>query len=195
MTKLLIVRPILGCLALLLVLGCENIDSGDYEGSDDSNLDERAASTGHTSNNLVPDGQLTLGQYLQSSDGSHRLNLQSDGNLVLRRMSDSKALWSTATNGKSATRFKLQTDGNLVLRTASGTAVWSSKTSGSGATKLHLHSAGQLVLYKDSVVVWSANGASTDECPNDPNKTTPGLCGCGVPEGTCSGGDSKCVTA
>ncbi|MCU0665442.1 MAG: hypothetical protein MUC50_24350, partial [Myxococcota bacterium] len=27
----------------------------------------------------------------------------------------------------------------------------------------------------------------TDNCPNDPNKTEPGLCGCGVPEGTCSG--------
>ncbi len=26
---------------------------------------------------------------------------------------------------------------------------------------------------------------NTDLCPNDPNKTEPGLCGCGVPEGTC----------
>jgi len=25
-----------------------------------------------------------------------------------------------------------------------------------------------------------------DECPNDPNKTAPGLCGCGVAEGTCA---------
>ncbi|MCU0662811.1 MAG: peptidoglycan DD-metalloendopeptidase family protein [Myxococcota bacterium] len=31
------------------------------------------------------------------------------------------------------------------------------------------------------------DGTSTslDNCPNDPNKTEPGLCGCGVPEGTC----------
>ncbi len=27
-----------------------------------------------------------------------------------------------------------------------------------------------------------------DQCPNDPAKTTPGLCGCGVPEGTCTQG-------
>jgi endonuclease/exonuclease/phosphatase family metal-dependent hydrolase len=27
-----------------------------------------------------------------------------------------------------------------------------------------------------------------DLCPNDPNKTEPGLCGCGVPEGTCGSG-------
>jgi predicted enzyme involved in methoxymalonyl-ACP biosynthesis len=29
-----------------------------------------------------------------------------------------------------------------------------------------------------------------DNCPNDPNKTEPGKCGCGVPEGTCSGEDT-----
>jgi len=30
-----------------------------------------------------------------------------------------------------------------------------------------------------------ASASTADECPNDPAKTTPGLCGCGVPEGTC----------
>ncbi|MCU0692522.1 MAG: hypothetical protein MUF54_14070 [Polyangiaceae bacterium] len=149
--------------------------------------------TGHLSNNLVPNGQLTLGQYLQSSDGSHRFTLQSDGNLVIHRTSDKVVLWASGTSGKSATRFKFQSDGNLVLRTASGTSVWSSKTAGSGATQLHMHSAGTLVLYKNSTVVWSANGSPVDQCPNDPNKTVPGLCGCGVPEGTCSGGAINCV--
>ncbi len=28
---------------------------------------------------------------------------------------------------------------------------------------------------------------SSDQCPNDPNKTVPGVCGCGVPEGSCGG--------
>lgn len=27
----------------------------------------------------------------------------------------------------------------------------------------------------------------TDQCPDDPNKTTPGICGCGKAEGTCGG--------
>ena len=27
---------------------------------------------------------------------------------------------------------------------------------------------------------------NSDQCPNDPNKTEPGKCGCGVPEGTCN---------
>lgn len=34
--------------------------------------------------------------------------------------------------------------------------------------------------------VFVAPGAGIDLCPNDPNKTTPGICGCGIPEGTCT---------
>lgn len=33
--------------------------------------------------------------------------------------------------------------------------------------------------------VFIAPGAGVDLCPDDPNKTTPGTCGCGIPEGTC----------
>jgi V8-like Glu-specific endopeptidase len=117
------------------------------------------SSSGVASNDLLPKGQLTKGQYLQSADGSHRLSLQSDGNLVLSRRSDNKTLWATGTSGTSATRFVFQGDGNLVLRTSEGKAVWHSKTAGSGATKLHLHSAGSLVLYKNSTAVWAANGS------------------------------------
>ncbi len=31
-----------------------------------------------------------------------------------------------------------------------------------------------------------SNGGTSDQCPNDSTKTVPGLCGCGVPEGTCA---------
>ena len=31
-------------------------------------------------------------------------------------------------------------------------------------------------------------GLVQDDCPDDPNKSEPGLCGCGVPEGSCGGG-------
>jgi len=31
-----------------------------------------------------------------------------------------------------------------------------------------------------------SGGGTADQCPNDPAKTVPGLCGCGVPEGTCA---------
>jgi hypothetical protein len=124
------------------------------------NDDNGVASTGHRSNTLLPGGELTINQYLGSKNDSHRLYLQSDGNLVLRRMSDKMSRWSSGTHGKSATRLKFENDGNLVLYTASGKAVWSTKTAGSGATKLYLHSAGQLVLYRDSKAVWSVNGTA-----------------------------------
>ncbi len=34
--------------------------------------------------------------------------------------------------------------------------------------------------------IYFARLRSSDQCPSDPNKTEPGQCGCGVPEGTCS---------
>ncbi len=37
-----------------------------------------------------------------------------------------------------------------------------------------------------STTVYIAAGTPVDLCPDDPNKLMPGLCGCGVPEGTCS---------
>jgi hypothetical protein len=48
---------------------------------------------------------------------------------------------------------------------------------------------------KKLAIVYTCSGGSVDNCPNDPNKTEPGLCGCGVPEGTCSGGTKKCAQA
>ncbi|MCU0665050.1 MAG: hypothetical protein MUC50_22345 [Myxococcota bacterium] len=163
---------VVGCFAFLFVLGCEDIGFEGSDAVDDLDFEDRAASVGHTSNTLTPGTQLNSDEYLRSSDGSHSLYLQGDGNLVLRRMSDKKALWSSGTSGKSVARFKFQGDANLVLQTSSGAAVWSTKTAGSGATKLYLHSAGQLVLYKNSTVVWSVNGAP----PSDPGDTdvTPG---------------------
>ncbi|MCU0665180.1 MAG: glycoside hydrolase family 71/99-like protein, partial [Myxococcota bacterium] len=43
------------------------------------------------------------------------------------------------------------------------------------------------------VVAYTCGGGVVDNCPNDPNKTEPGQCGCGVPEGTC-GGDTVDAT-
>ncbi len=44
------------------------------------------------------------------------------------------------------------------------------------------------------IAVLDSDGDATvdcqDGCPNDPGKTAPGQCGCGIPEGTCQGGTS-----
>jgi hypothetical protein len=60
--------------------------------------------------------RLLANQYLQSLNGSYKLYLQGDGNLVLRNAASS-ALWASGTNGKGAVRLEMQGDGNLVLRT------------------------------------------------------------------------------
>lgn len=42
------------------------------------------------------------------------------------------------------------------------------------------------VAANSSVQVYIAPGMGVDLCPLDPDKTAPGICGCGVPEGTCT---------
>lgn len=56
--------------------------------------------------------------------GASSLNLQSDGNLVVRGPSG-QALWSSGTYGHPGSTVSLQTDGNLVVRSPSGQALWS----------------------------------------------------------------------
>lgn len=41
------------------------------------------------------------------------------------------------------------------------------------------------VQSNNSTTVYIAAGEPIDLCPDDPNKLVPGLCGCGVPEGSC----------
>src|SRR5450631_273069 len=60
------------------------------------------------------------------SEGGSYVEFQPDGNLVVY---DNVAgavipVWSSGTNGKSATRLSLQDDGNLVIYTAAGKALW-----------------------------------------------------------------------
>ncbi|MCU0665309.1 MAG: M66 family metalloprotease [Myxococcota bacterium] len=44
---------------------------------------------------------------------------------------------------------------------------------------------------KLAVAYTCGTGSTNDNCPDDPNKTEPGQCGCGKPEGTCSGTTAK----
>jgi hypothetical protein len=44
---------------------------------------------------------------------------------------------------------------------------------------------------KQLAVTYTCTTGGVDNCPNDPNKTAPGQCGCGVPEGSCGGGNAQ----
>ena len=78
---------------------------------------------------LVVGQSMSAGQRLDSANGSYRFVFQTDSNLVVRRVSDSAALWASGTNGQGGSRLTLQNDGNLVLYTSSNAALWSSRNS------------------------------------------------------------------
>ena len=105
---------------------------------------------------LANGATLNQNQSLLSLNGSFRLTLQGDGNLVLRDVQSNASLWSTASN--SATRLIMQPDGNLVLRNAAGASVWSSGTANSGTPRLALFNNGALALMQSTTVVKAIYG-------------------------------------
>ncbi|HSW85480.1 MAG TPA: bulb-type lectin domain-containing protein [Candidatus Saccharimonadales bacterium] len=90
-------------------------------------------------------------QSLYSSDWSHQLILQPDGNLVLYNNSGGghQYIWQSNTYGRSAGHLIMQPDGNLVLYDASGAYDWQSNTYGSGSNNyLVVQPDGNMVVYK-----------------------------------------------
>lgn len=115
-------------------------------------------------------GQTMLpGQRLDSANGGYRFVFQTDSNLVVRRVSDSAALWASGTNGQGGSRLVLQNDGNLVLYTGSNAAIWSSRTAGNAASRLVMQDDGNLVLYSTSnASIWSTGTGATEPPPPPP---------------------------
>ena len=117
---------------------------------------------------LVAPAQLNPGDILFSATRAFQLIFQTDGNLVLYVIDDStlpqditqgkytKALWSTATNGKGVVRCDMQADGNLVLYQGNGNAIWNSKTSGNPGAFLRCQDDGNLVIYLGANSLWSS---------------------------------------
>lgn len=95
-------------------------------------------------NNTLSTGRLYPGQGIDTADRRFHLMLQPDGNLVL--YSPTRALWSTATDGKSVAFLALQDDGNLVLYAKSGKPLWYSGTRGN-TLRLVAQPDGNLVIY------------------------------------------------
>lgn len=129
-----------------------------------------AAAFTNGSDRLQANDYMTTNQYLASTDGRFRFYLQGDGNLVLRVVSTSQALWASATNGQGGVRLNMQGDGNLVLRNSAGSAVWSTKTNGSGGVRLTLQNDANSVIYTNAGnAVWST-GTSQPSTPADTTK-------------------------
>ena len=100
---------------------------------------------------LKTDMIMQIGSLLNSENKRFQLAMQNDGNLVLYRLSDHKALWSSNTVGKGGVACKMQGDGNFVMRNRKGSPVW--------ATMTHIFPGANLVIQGDgNVVIYDANG-------------------------------------
>ncbi|MGW4528059.1 hypothetical protein [Amycolatopsis sp. NPDC004378] len=105
---------------------------------------------------------LQPGQTVAACDGAgYRLQLQADGNLVLRN-SAGDALWATGTGGKGVTRAEMQGDGNLVVY-AGSQAVYDTGTGGFTGAQLRVQNDGNLVIYCEGYAVWSRYLGFTNE--------------------------------
>ena len=95
-----------------------------------------------------------------SADGKYRLEMQSDGNLVIYDGGD--AVWSSNTAGQGVAPYTLamQGDGNLVIYDKDYSATWASNTAGKGEGPYTLIMQGDrnLVIYdKNNSAIWASN--------------------------------------
>lgn len=99
--------------------------------------------------NLRAGKKLRTGRSLYSSDGSYRLDMQEDGNLVLRNVNNRRvATWASNTAQTGNNNYlKMQKDGNLVVYTGKNEPVWQSKTAGKGGKLVTVQNDGNLVIY------------------------------------------------
>lgn len=95
---------------------------------------------------LNPGQQITSGTQIASPDGKFVLQMQSDGNLVLRAPGNTP-LGDTRTAGHAGTIAVMQTDGNFVLRAPGNIPIWASGTDGHPGTVLQVQDDGAVVLY------------------------------------------------
>jgi len=105
-----------------------------------------AAPTAPTPGQLDPGGEITSGTQIASPDGEFVLQMQEDGNLVLRAPGN-VPLGDTNTEGNDGAIAVMQTDGNFVIRAAGNVPVWSSGTAGDTGTVLQVQDDGGVVLY------------------------------------------------
>jgi hypothetical protein len=112
-------------------------------------------------------GKLLPGQSLLSPHGTYRLDMQTDGNLVLRNSNCVPgspgcpyALWGLGTWGQPGNFLVMQTDGNLVVYSPTKRAVWAIQSWGPSHV-LRVQDNSNLVVYSGQRAVWSTGLATS----------------------------------
>ena len=137
-------------------------------------------SAGTPTGQLNPGQQITSGTQIASPDGRFVLQMQSDGNLVLRAPGN-LPVGDTHTAGHDGTIAVMQTDGNFVLRAPGNIPVWASGTDGHPGTVLQVQDDGDVVLYAPGHqvlhVIFPArpNSEASAPVPAAPSATVPAL--------------------
>lgn len=102
--------------------------------------------------------QLNTNDRLVSDNRDAYLIMQPDGNLVLNRNIDHRALWATGTAGSPVAYAIMQGDGNLVCYDATGHNVYfATGTDGNPGSSLQLASDGNLRLQGPNAILWQTN--------------------------------------
>lgn len=109
-------------------------------------------------NTLSPGQQLGIGESIKADNGNTYLTMQGDGNLVLYRSDNHKALWASNTPGKPVNHAVMQADGNFVAYDANGHAYWACGTDGHPGSDLVLQDDGNLVVYSPAHTALWASG-------------------------------------
>lgn len=95
------------------------------------------------------------GRSLDASTGPFWLQMQKDGNLVIKRFFNDEptAVWASGTDGTVETVLFMQEDGNAVLRARGNAPVWASDTASNPGAALELLPNGALVVLSPDDVV------------------------------------------
>jgi hypothetical protein len=110
------------------------------------------------SDRLYPGDQLfNNNQAIVSENGRFRLVMQSDGNLVMYRNADERALWATNTAQTDVLRAVMQDDGNFVLYHVNDEPAWASNTDGAPGSFIVMQNDGNLVIYQPNVPIWASD--------------------------------------
>jgi len=100
---------------------------------------------------------LNTNQSITSKNTHFRLTMQKDGNLVVYRTKDEKAIWASNTAQTDVYEAVMQGDGNLVLYHADSRPAWASNTAGQPGSFLVMQDDGNLVIYRPNAPVWASN--------------------------------------
>jgi hypothetical protein len=107
---------------------------------------------------LNSDEQLVVNGELDSDNGRVRAVLQADGNLVVYRTDDGRALWASGTDGAPVSHVIMQDDGNLVAYGADQTPYWASGTDGHPGAFVVMQDDGNLVIYDGAArALWASD--------------------------------------